>query len=46
MSLQVMHRSGKMSKGTERKMTVAEFETLCNNAWKFLKISIPSQIAR
>lgn len=46
MSLQVMHRNGKMSKGSERKMTQAEFETLCNNAWKFLKVTIPSAVAR
>jgi hypothetical protein len=46
MSLQVMHRAGKMSKGSERKMTQAEFEILCNNAWKFLKTSIPSAAAK
>ena len=41
-----MHRAGKMSKGSDRKMTVKEFETLCNHAWKFLKVSIPSQTAQ
>jgi Ca2+-binding EF-hand superfamily protein len=46
MSLQVMHRAGKMSKGSERKMTVQEFEILCNNAWKFLKVTIPSGTAK
>lgn len=46
MSLQVMHRAGKMSKGSERKMTSSEFEMLCNNAWKFLKVSIPSGVAK
>jgi len=46
MSLQVMHRNGKMSKGSERKMTQAEFEILCNNAWKFLKVTIPSAVAK
>ena len=46
MSLQVMHRNGKMSKGSERKMTQPEFETLCNNAWKFLKVTIPNAVAK
>ena len=46
MSLQVMHRANKMSHGSERKMNVEEFEKLCNNAWKFLKVSIPNQIAQ
>jgi len=41
-----MHRAGKMSKGAERKMTVGEFEILCNNAWKFLKVTIPSGTAK
>ena len=41
-----MHRAGKMSKGSERKMTVQEFEILCNNAWKFLKVTIPSGTAK
>jgi Ca2+-binding EF-hand superfamily protein len=41
-----MHRAGKMSKGADRKMTVQEFEILCNNAWKFLKVSIPSGTAK
>lgn len=41
-----MHRNGKMSKGAERKMTQAEFEILCNNAWRFLKVTIPSAAAK
>ncbi len=27
-------------------MTLQEFETLCNNAWKFLKVTIPSATAK
>jgi hypothetical protein len=41
-----MHRAGKMTKGAERKMTQAEFQILCNNAWKFLKVSVPSETAK
>lgn len=41
-----MHRNGKMSKGSERLMNPEEFETLCKNAWKFLKVSVQSSTAR
>lgn len=46
MSLQVMHRAGKMSKGSERKMSASEFDTLCNNAWKFLQVKVPQEVTR
>lgn len=45
MSLQRDHRAGKMSKGTERKMTLPEFTRLLNEAYKFLGVVCPNDVA-
>lgn len=44
MSLQRMHLRGQMSKGTERKMTKEQFNTLMNYAYNFLKVQVPKQV--
>lgn len=46
MSLQIMHRGGKLKNQSERKMTLDELQTLCTNAWKFLGISCPNDAAQ
>ena len=45
MSLQRDHRAGKMSKGSERKMTLEEFTRLINAAYKFLGVPCPNDVA-
>jgi hypothetical protein len=39
-----MHLQKKMSKGADRKMTAEEFNTLMNNAYKFLSVQCPQDL--
>ena len=45
MSLQKEHRAGKISHGSERKMTLQEFTHLINLAYDFLKVKIDPDVA-
>jgi hypothetical protein len=45
MSLQREHRSGNISHGSERKITLAEFTKLINLAFEFLKVQIRQDVA-
>jgi len=44
MSLQKQHKKGKMSKGSDRKMTLTEFGDLLDQAYAFLKVKIPRDL--
>lgn len=44
MSLQRMHLKGKMTNGADRKMTHEEFNTLMNQAYKFLSVEVPKNV--
>jgi len=45
MSLQKKHRDGKMSKGSDRVMTLEEFKILLNDAYKFLGVVAPVDVS-
>jgi len=44
MALQRDHKVGKMSRGSERKMTLEEFTRLINSAYKFLNVTFSNDI--
>lgn len=46
MALQIMHKNNKMSLGAQRKMNVAEFTILMNNAYSFLKVRVDDEAAK
>lgn len=45
MSLQQMHKRNLISHGSERKITLAEFLKLVNNAYSFLKVAMDAGLA-
>jgi hypothetical protein len=46
MSLQRLHKQGKITYGAQKKMTLPEFIFLINKAYSFLNVSITNELGR